>query len=176
MKKILLLAFIFISNLSFAQGITCLIMKDKNQWEQLTIKRNGNRVWIPTWDNDGRAFFMPAILNDPYISDYVCLFDSLTDEGIYLPLSENLRFANSLDKLAFIEFAETAGAFVQQNNIGDVIINNSMYELFDLYPAVYEDVITKAEVIDRYVELLNSGAIWPIPYPANNTPSYTGCN
>ena len=175
MKKLLIIALVLLSFVAEAQ-LPNLILNDNNDYDSLSFRRKKSFVWVPTWDNNARLFYMPHILNDPKIADLICIIESLTTPGVYVPLSENLRFYNNVDKLAFISFAETAGAFVQQNDIGDVVINNDLYNLFDLYPSVYEDALTKAELIDRYQELLDLGLIWPIPYPVGNTPIYTGCN
>lgn len=173
MKRLILVLFLFVSFCAQSQIVT-MQLNDKNDYELLSFRR-GAHIIIPTWDNNGELFFMPDVKDNSKILDLLCLFDSLTSPGVYVPLAENLRFYNNVDKLNFIEFCELAGAVVQQNNIGDVIINNDLFMIFDLYPAIYEDVLTKAELIDRYTELINLGIIWPIPYP-DETPIYTGCN
>jgi len=173
MKKLVLILLLFVSTVATAQ--TTLQLIDKNDYQSLVFKRRQS-LWVPTWDNNGNLFYMPDILDDPKIADLLCLIDSLTEPGVYVPLSENLRFYNNTDKLDFIEFCSVAGVQVQQNNIGDVIITWQMYTLFELYPAIFEDALTKAELIDRAQELLNQGVIWPISDPTTNTPIYTGCN
>lgn len=175
MKKLSVFLFVILLSTVVKAQIPNLILNDNNDYDTLSFKR-GAWIFIPTWDNNGRLFYMPAALNNPRIQDLVCIVESLTTPGIYIPLSENLRFYQNSDKLDFISFCEAAGAFVQQNDIGDVVINNDLYNIFDLYPSVYEDALTKAELIDRYQELLDLGLIWPIPYPTSNTPIYEGCN
>lgn len=174
MKKLIIILFVLIATLSDAQ-ITNLILNDKNDYDTLSFRR-GNKVFIPTWDNNGELFYMPHVLNNAAIQDLVCIIESLTTEGTYVPLSENLRFYQQADKLAFIQFCQQAGAYVQQNNIGDVVINNDLYNIFDMYPSVYDDALTKAELIDRYQELMDQELIWPIYYPSVDTPVYSGCN
>jgi hypothetical protein len=170
MKKLttILLVLTLVSFTSFSQTIA-LKLNNKSDAATLTFKR-GVHATIPIFDANADLFLGIEVYTNPVFADLYCLIDSLTTPYTLLPLTDVLRFHNNTDKQNFIDFMTLNGAFVQQNDIGDVLLTMSVFNVFNIYENLFIETLEDADYVERWMELYQEGKTYQLEFPEQDTP------